>query len=94
MRSSRDVAFNDKLTILFDEADCFPVLDSGKQSREAARLPAGGRDSPPSREKPPREDDEPGCLSFTHRRSRAESNPFLKDFFRRLQDRQRAKRSK
>jgi hypothetical protein len=94
MRPNRDVTFNDRLNILFDEADSFPVLDPEPQSRDSKRRAGRLSDPFPSREKQPKEDDEPGCLSFTLRRSRAESNPFLKDFFRRFQDRQRAKRSK
>jgi hypothetical protein len=86
--------FNDKLAILFDEANSFPVSDSDKQSRDVRWRSQCSADASPQREKHPREDDKPGCLSSTYRRSHADSNPFLKDFFWWFQDRQRAKRPK
>jgi hypothetical protein len=84
-----------KLAILFDETDSFPVADSDRQSRSArSDPPPPPVDAVPPREKQQRGDQESGCLSFRLRRSRAESNPFLTDFFRKFQDRARLSHSK
>jgi hypothetical protein len=87
-------SFGDKLAMLFDETDSFPVSGSDNQTRRARSDPPPAADVGPPREKPPKDDQEPGCLSFRLRRSRVESNPFLTDFFRKLQDRARFKHSK
>jgi hypothetical protein len=85
-------SFDDKLAILFNEMDSFPVPDSNTRSRRpGADVNVEGG---PPREKQSRDDQEPGCLSFKLRWSRAESNPFLTDFIRKFQDRARFKHSK
>jgi hypothetical protein len=87
-------SFGDKLAILFDETDSFPVADSDNQSRTARTGPPRHVDAGSPREKQLKDHPEPGCLSFRLRRSRAESNPFLTDFFRKFQDRARLRHTK
>jgi hypothetical protein len=77
--------FQAKLSILFDEMDSF-TSDADRRGQMSPREHAANPDSEATPAKPVKEDAEPGCLPFAVRRMRAESNPFLMDFFRLFQD--------
>jgi hypothetical protein len=92
-RIAHALDFQAKLSIMFDETDGFS-FDAEKNNQEANRhrLTDVGPDA--AQPKPLTTDAEPGCLPFAVRRMRAESNPSLKDFIRRLQEMGKRNRAK
>jgi hypothetical protein len=78
--------FQAKLAILFDESDAFSS-DAEKQDRDANRR--NPNNAMIARQT--QTNAEPGCLPFAVRKMRAESNPGLREFVRKFQDRGKRK---
>jgi hypothetical protein len=84
-RATQALDFQAKLSIMFDDVDAFPS-DTEKKNQDANRRRLTEMTPDAGDPKPLKTDAEPGCLPFAVRRMRAESNPSLRDFIRRLQD--------
>jgi hypothetical protein len=80
-RPLQNTDFCSKLAIMFEETDLLSC-DADKESRYARPDDLNPMVIDRTSAKQRGSEAEPGCLSFSSRKLRAESNPYLKDFFR------------